>query len=99
LYINNTYLILLIRIFYTTGLYWVDKQSNIFRNPERIEFEPKIGHRKYNDWKVIEYLEERESKKIFIVPVEDRSEETFLACNGSCQEQQLFRIVGSPIIV
>ncbi|XP_071578824.1 uncharacterized protein [Temnothorax nylanderi] len=67
--------------------YWADKCSAKLGGPGRtVEIdEAEIGHRKYNRGRLLKgnwifggY--ERESKKIFIVPVEDRTEETLLAC-------------------
>jgi len=69
-------------------VFWAEKHSEKLGGPGRIEIdEAKIGKRKYNRGRLVKghwifggY--ERESKKIFIVPVEDRTEETLLACNG-----------------
>nr|XP_012235852.1 PREDICTED: uncharacterized protein LOC105680022 [Linepithema humile] len=68
-------------------VFWADKHSQKFGGSGRtVEIdEAKIGRRKYNRGRLIkgqwifgEY--ERDSKKMFIVPVEDRTEETLLAC-------------------
>ncbi|KYN00044.1 hypothetical protein ALC62_02638 [Cyphomyrmex costatus] len=67
--------------------YWTDKQSEKLGGPGRtVEIdEAKIGHRKYNRGRLVKGNWifggfERESKKVFIMPVEDRSEKTLLAC-------------------
>ncbi|XP_071652821.1 uncharacterized protein [Temnothorax longispinosus] len=67
--------------------YWADKCSEKLGGPGRtVEIdEAKIGHRKYNRGRLLKSNwifggYERESKKIFIVPVEDRTEKTLLAC-------------------
>nr|XP_012232548.1 PREDICTED: uncharacterized protein LOC105678086 [Linepithema humile] len=71
----------------TVCAYWADKQSEKLGGPgHTVEIdEAKIGHRKYNRGRLVKgnwifggY--ERESKKVFIMPVEDRSEKTLLAC-------------------
>lgn len=68
-------------------MFWAEKHSEKLGGPERIVEidEAKIGKRKYNRGRLVKghwifggY--ERESKKIFIVPVEDRTETTLLAC-------------------
>ncbi|KYQ53651.1 hypothetical protein ALC60_03886 [Trachymyrmex zeteki] len=67
--------------------FWADKYSEKLGGPGRVVEidEAKIGHRKYNrgrllkgTWIFGEY--ERGSKKIFILPVEDRTEQTLLPC-------------------
>ncbi|KYN06977.1 hypothetical protein ALC62_02062 [Cyphomyrmex costatus] len=68
-------------------VYWADKHSSKLGGPGctvKID-EAKIGHRKYNRGRLLKGNWifggfERESKKIFIMPVENRSEETLLAC-------------------
>ncbi|XP_011867709.1 PREDICTED: uncharacterized protein LOC105561931 [Vollenhovia emeryi] len=68
-------------------VFWVDKHSEKLGGPgHTVEIdEAKIGKRKYNRGRLIKgnwifggY--ERESKKVFIVPVENRTEETLLKC-------------------
>ncbi|XP_071578802.1 uncharacterized protein [Temnothorax nylanderi] len=68
-------------------VFWTDKHSVKLGGPGRIVEidEAKIGKRKYNRGRLVKgnwifggY--ERDSKKIFIVPVEDRTEKTLLAC-------------------
>jgi len=68
-------------------VFWAEKHSEKLGGPGRtVEIdEAKIGKRKYNRGRLVKghwifggY--ERDSKKIFIVPVEDRTEETLLAC-------------------
>ncbi|XP_067213901.1 uncharacterized protein [Linepithema humile] len=68
-------------------VFWADKHSQKFGGPGRtVEIdEAKIGRRKYNRGRLIKGQwifggYERDSKKMFIVPVEDRTEETLLAC-------------------
>nr|XP_012229903.1 PREDICTED: uncharacterized protein LOC105676515 isoform X1 [Linepithema humile] len=68
-------------------VFWADKHSEKLGGPGRtVEIdEAKIGRRKYNRGRLIKGQwifggYERDSKKIFIVPVEDRTEETLLAC-------------------
>jgi len=87
-------------------VFWDEKQSEKLGGPRHtVEIdEMKMDKRKYNrsrlmkdQWIFGGY--ERDSKKIFIVPVEDRTEKTLLARNGYCQEQLLFQIVGSSMIV
>lgn len=65
-------------------MFWADKHSEKLGGPGHI-VEAKIGRRKYNRGRLVKgnwifggY--ERESKKIFIVPVEDRMEQTLLEC-------------------
>lgn len=67
-------------------MFWAEKHSEKLGGPGRIVEidEAKIGRRKYNRGRVIRgkwifEKYERETKKIFIVPVEDRTEETLLA--------------------
>ncbi|XP_071576627.1 uncharacterized protein [Temnothorax nylanderi] len=68
-------------------VFWADKYSTKLGGPgHTVEIdETKIGHRKYNRGRLLKgnwifggY--EQDSKKVFIVPVEDRTEKTLLAC-------------------
>jgi len=67
-------------------VYWAEKHSQKLGGPERtVEIdEAKIGKRKYRGrlvkghWIFGGY--ERDLKKIFIIPVKDRTEETLLTC-------------------
>jgi len=70
-----------------TGLYRADKYSEKLGGPGCVVEidEAKIGHRKYNRRRLLKGTwifggYERGSKKIFILPVEDRTEQTLLAC-------------------
>jgi len=68
-------------------VFWAEKHSEKLGVPGRtVEIdEAKIGKRKYNRSRLVKGRwifggYERELKKIFIVLVEDRTEETLLAC-------------------
>jgi len=101
--------ILLLFLYLQVCAYWADKSSKKLGDPAlTVEIdEAKIDHRKYNRGRLLKgnwifggY--ERESKKIFIVPVEriERKKHSWhVLMSGLCQERRLFQIVGSPIIV
>lgn len=67
-------------------VFWAEKHSEKLSGPGcTVEIEAKIGKRKYNRDRLVKghwifggY--ERDTKKIFIAPVEDRTEKTLLAC-------------------
>ncbi|XP_072766269.1 uncharacterized protein [Anoplolepis gracilipes] len=68
-------------------VFWAHKHSEKFGGPGRIVEidEAKTGHRKYNRGRLLKGQwifggYERNTKKVFIVPVEDRTEKTLLAC-------------------
>lgn len=68
-------------------MFWAEKHSEKLGGPERtVEInEAKIGKRKYNRGRLVKSHwifggYERDSKKIFIVPMEDRTEEALLTC-------------------
>jgi len=68
-------------------VYWVEKHEEKLGGPgHTVEVdEAKFGHRKYNRDRVIEGHWvfggiDRESKKIFLVPVQDRTQDTLLKC-------------------
>ncbi|XP_039301676.1 uncharacterized protein LOC120356894 [Solenopsis invicta] len=68
-------------------VFWADKHSEKLGGPGRIVEidETKLGRRKYNRGRLIKGQwifggYERDTKKIFVVPVEDRTTDTLLKC-------------------
>lgn len=68
-------------------MFWTEKNSQQLGGPgHTVEIdEAKIGHRKYNRGRLVQGQwifggYERGSKKVFIMPVENRTEESLLAC-------------------
>jgi transposase-like protein len=68
-------------------VFWADKHSEKLGGPGHIVEidEAKLGRRKYNRGRLVKGQwifggYERESKKIFVVPVEDRTTDTLLGC-------------------